>query len=123
MELVYARMSAAFVPPECARMRLASSATLGTIRTGGFSLGIVLGAMAELDEGGTHDEHPRSKTKYEGDITLDHVALKVSPASQDEIAARLDAAARPYRVIDHGYCRSLYVTDPDGLSVESDARG
>jgi catechol 2,3-dioxygenase-like lactoylglutathione lyase family enzyme len=50
--------------------------------------------------------------------TLDHIALNITPEGQDELIGRLDAAGRPYRLIDHGYCRSLYVPDPDELSVE-----
>lgn len=50
--------------------------------------------------------------------TLGHIALNVDAATQEELAARLDAAGHGYRVIDHGYCVSLYVADPDGLSVE-----
>ena len=47
-----------------------------------------------------------------------HIALKVSPATQDEIRDRCAAAGVATRTIDHGYCTSLYVTDPDGLAVE-----
>ena len=50
--------------------------------------------------------------------TLNHVALAVDAAAQVAIAARLDENALRYRVVDHGYCRSLYVTDPDNLTVE-----
>jgi catechol 2,3-dioxygenase-like lactoylglutathione lyase family enzyme len=47
-----------------------------------------------------------------------HIALKVSPATQDEIRGRCEAAQVATRTLDHGYCTSLYVTDPDGLTVE-----
>jgi len=30
----------------------------------------------------------------------------------------LRAAAVAHRLVDHGYCRSLYVVDPDDLTVE-----
>jgi glyoxylase I family protein len=50
--------------------------------------------------------------------SLNHVALEVTSEGQAEAARRLDAAGVRYRVIDHGYCRSLYVADPDGLAVE-----
>lgn len=50
--------------------------------------------------------------------TLDHIALKVSPTTQDELVKRIDAAGLRHRLINHGYCRSLYVNDPDGLGVE-----
>jgi len=47
-----------------------------------------------------------------------HIALKVSPAAQDAIRGRCEAAGVATRTMDHGYCTSLYVTDPDGLMVE-----
>jgi catechol 2,3-dioxygenase-like lactoylglutathione lyase family enzyme len=47
-----------------------------------------------------------------------HVAFKTSAAIQQALQDRLAAAACPTRVIDHGYCRSLYATDPDGLNLE-----
>jgi catechol 2,3-dioxygenase-like lactoylglutathione lyase family enzyme len=50
--------------------------------------------------------------------TLDHIAVQVTSGGQEELIGRLEAAGRPYRVVDHGYCRSLYVNDPDGLGLE-----
>jgi glyoxylase I family protein len=47
-----------------------------------------------------------------------HIALKVSPATQGEIRDRCEAAGVTTRTIDHGYCTSLYVSDPDGLRLE-----
>jgi glyoxylase I family protein len=47
-----------------------------------------------------------------------HIALAASAATQDEIQRRLEAANIPVRVRDHGYCKSIYATDPDGLVVE-----
>ena len=32
--------------------------------------------------------------------------------------ARLAQAELAHRVVDHGYCRSLYVSDPDGSTLE-----
>lgn len=50
-----------------------------------------------------------------------HIALNVDRATQDAVAARLEAAG--YRepqtfILEHGYCRSLYVEDPNGMIVE-----
>jgi len=50
-----------------------------------------------------------------------HIALKVDQATQDEIEKRLRAA--DYKeprifVLEHGYCRSLYAVDPDGMICE-----
>jgi catechol 2,3-dioxygenase-like lactoylglutathione lyase family enzyme len=47
-----------------------------------------------------------------------HVALKVTRATFHEIDRRVTAAGVSRRITDHGYCRSLYVTSPDGLRVE-----
>jgi glyoxylase I family protein len=48
----------------------------------------------------------------------DHVALDASPDTQAAIAARADDQGIFNITIDHGYCTSLYVSDPDGLLVE-----
>jgi glyoxylase I family protein len=50
-----------------------------------------------------------------------HIALNVSKEAQAEIERRLKAAG--YKepdsfVLEHGYCRSVYVTDPNGMIVE-----
>jgi glyoxylase I family protein len=50
-----------------------------------------------------------------------HIALKCDAETQNQIKARLAAAG--YRepdtfALEHGYCTSLYVTDPNGMIVE-----
>jgi catechol 2,3-dioxygenase-like lactoylglutathione lyase family enzyme len=50
-----------------------------------------------------------------------HIALNVDAETQAGIASRLAKAG--YRepdtyVLEHGYCRSLYITDPNGMIVE-----
>ncbi len=50
-----------------------------------------------------------------------HIALNVDPETQQVVEQRLAAAG--YRapdtyVLEHGYCRSLYVVDPNGMIVE-----
>jgi glyoxylase I family protein len=50
-----------------------------------------------------------------------HVALKVTSELQQQIHERLAAAAwKPdgTYVLEHGYCRSLYTEDPNGLLLE-----
>jgi glyoxylase I family protein len=50
-----------------------------------------------------------------------HIALNVDQATQDGVAARLAAAGykEPQTfVLEHGYCRSLYVEDPNGMLLE-----
>ncbi len=50
-----------------------------------------------------------------------HIALKVDQATQAAIEQRIQAAG--YKdpdtfVLEHGYCRSLYIKDPNGLILE-----
>jgi glyoxylase I family protein len=50
-----------------------------------------------------------------------HIALKVDEATQQGIEQRVAAAGikEPQTfVLEHGYCRSLYVTDPNGMILE-----
>ncbi|MES2605568.1 MAG: VOC family protein [Pseudomonadota bacterium] len=50
-----------------------------------------------------------------------HIALKVDKAHQQELLARVKAANYPtekYYFLEHGYCNSLYVLDPDNMIVE-----
>lgn len=47
-----------------------------------------------------------------------HIALKVSEEVQGEIRRRCEAAGINTETLNHGYCTSLYVSDPDGLMVE-----
>jgi catechol 2,3-dioxygenase-like lactoylglutathione lyase family enzyme len=49
---------------------------------------------------------------------FDHFAMMVDPATQDEIRVRLEANGFQVYLMDHGYVRSIYVTDPDGLNLE-----
>ena len=50
--------------------------------------------------------------------SFDHVAFKVSDRTYDEIIARLQRTGEKFRETDHGYCKSVYATSPDGLIVE-----
>jgi len=50
-----------------------------------------------------------------------HIALKVDQEAQQAIEQRLKAAGyqEPQTfVLEHGYCRSVYVTDPNGMILE-----
>jgi glyoxylase I family protein len=52
---------------------------------------------------------------------FNHVALRVDVETQQAIEGRLKAAGykEPQMyVLDHGYCRSVYAVDPDGMIVE-----
>ena len=47
-----------------------------------------------------------------------HVAIKVKSLDQDRIASLLNKHGFSIDKIFHGYCTSIYVTDPDGLCIE-----
>ncbi|MES2292736.1 MAG: VOC family protein [Pseudomonadota bacterium] len=49
-----------------------------------------------------------------------HVAIEVDAEGQKAIEQRLqdNGYADKIYVLDHGYCRSVYATDPDGMIVE-----
>lgn len=50
-----------------------------------------------------------------------HIALNVDAETQAEIEGRLMAAGYElpnFYVLEHGYCRSIYAVDPNGMTVE-----
>ena len=50
-----------------------------------------------------------------------HIALHVDAATQEAIEQRIQAAgytAPDTFVLEHGYCRSVYIKDPNGMLVE-----
>jgi len=47
-----------------------------------------------------------------------HLAMNGSPEYQAAVKERADAAGLAHRTINHGYCTSLYLDDPDGHVVE-----
>ena len=49
---------------------------------------------------------------------FNHIALAVSPELQEQIKLKLEKAGHKTTFIDHGYCQSLYVQDPDNLTLE-----
>ena len=58
------------------------------------------------------DEHPVDLN------SPGHIAFECDAETQQGIKARLEANGHPVRVTDHGYCVSLYVTDPNNLRLE-----
>ncbi|MYR58200.1 VOC family protein, partial [Streptomyces sp. SID625] len=50
-----------------------------------------------------------------------HLAFKVEAETQEAMLKRVEAAGRAEtnaHVLDHGFCVSLYITDPNGLILE-----
>lgn len=78
-----------------------------------------------LEDGGclaffqfANPETTETHAKMASQSPFDHVALAATAEVQAAVEARAkDAGIASYR-IDHGYCESLYLRDPDGLVVE-----
>ena len=49
---------------------------------------------------------------------FDHVALAVTTALQQQVHERASARGVDTITVDHGYCVSMYLRDPDGMVVE-----
>lgn len=50
---------------------------------------------------------------------VNHIAVRADAARVEEVKARLaEAGVRTEMELDHGWCRSLYVTDPNGILIE-----
>ena len=47
-----------------------------------------------------------------------HSAFKVTQRTFDELKIRLDTAGVPPRIVDHGYCVSMYLKTPDDMKLE-----
>ncbi len=68
--------------------------------------------------------HQDDQQEFDPELTpspFRHIALFVDEETQDAIKARLDASeygGDSTYVLEHGYCRSLYATDPNGLLLE-----
>jgi streptogramin lyase len=56
----------------------------------------------------TQAEKPQISSHY-------HIALKVGEATYADLKHRLDRAGERFRETDHGYCKSIYTTTPDGM--------
>ena len=59
----------------------------------------------------TQAEKPKVSSHY-------HIALKVGDGTYDELKGRLNRAGEKFRETDHGYCKSIYTTTPDGMILE-----
>lgn len=77
-----------------------------------------------LEDGGAiaYFQHAGAEpVEYTGPQVNFHIAFKVDDESQKGIIQRLKEDGYPdsaIRVTDHGYCVSMYVTDPNGLRLE-----
>jgi catechol 2,3-dioxygenase-like lactoylglutathione lyase family enzyme len=52
-------------------------------------------------------------------VWVNHVAFDATAERQEEVRARMaEAGIEPLMEVDHGWCHSLYFTDPNGIMVE-----
>ncbi|MDA3040025.1 MAG: VOC family protein [Actinomycetota bacterium] len=64
------------------------------------------------------DPADQAEMRLDSRDSLNHVALNTDAATQQVVRERLDTAGVGHRSVNHGYCVSLYILDPDGLTVE-----
>jgi len=67
------------------------------------------------------DRKDQSKFSLHSGDALHHIALKVDKGTQEAIKKRIKVAGYKKSdtfVLEHGYCRSLYIKDPNGLILE-----
>jgi glyoxylase I family protein len=68
--------------------------------------------------------NPQDAEEFKTDINFTawrHIALKVDQGTQDAIRDRAVSAGytdKEVFTLDHGYCVSFYITDPNGLQLE-----
>ncbi len=55
---------------------------------------------------------------YRGQTAFVHASVSVSSEFQAQVRARVEAAGIDSFYVDHGYCQSFYIKDPDGLNFE-----
>jgi len=85
---------------------------------------VELGAFYRLGDGSAlaffnfADPKKRAEWKAKQQSLFVHVSLLVERSTQNEILARLKENGLEPFSIDHGYCYSIYIRDPDGLLVE-----
>ncbi len=51
-------------------------------------------------------------------LWVNHIALSRTEEQTEAIVGRLSEAGHGTYVLEHGWCRSTYVTDPNGISLE-----
>lgn len=64
------------------------------------------------------DPDDQAEMKLDSQSSLNHVALSSTLEDQERVRDSLDSVGLTHRTTNHGYCISLYITDPDGLTIE-----
>lgn len=78
--------------------------------------------LAFFDLHGVGEAEGWSSAVSEGNglpVWVNHIAFKADEAKQEEVRQRMSAdGIEPILDVDHGWCRSLYYLDPNGIMVE-----
>jgi catechol 2,3-dioxygenase-like lactoylglutathione lyase family enzyme len=64
------------------------------------------------------DAQKQAEWKAKEQSLFVHISFLVEEATQEEIEERLSTAGIKSFQIDHGFCKSIYVKDPNGLMLE-----
>ncbi|MFC0400704.1 VOC family protein [Paraburkholderia rhizosphaerae] len=81
-------------------------------------------AFYELGDGSTlafftfDDPEKQAAWKEKEQSLFVHISLLVEAATQDEVEQRLTRAGFEPLMLQHGFCTSLYIKDPNGLMLE-----
>jgi len=81
-------------------------------------------AFYELGDGSTlafftfDDPEKQAAWKEKEQSLFVHISLLVAASTQDEIEQRLKKAGYEPLMLQHGFCTSLYIKDPNGLMLE-----
>ena len=77
-------------------------------------------AFFQVNKVGERDDYVTDVSDGVGlPVWVNHCAFRATAQKQDEVRERMDAAGiKPLMDVDHGWCRSLYYLDPNGIMVE-----
>jgi glyoxylase I family protein len=80
----------------------------------------------ELSDGGAlaffqfaePEDYENFRPRHPREARFSHIALKIDAQGFEAAEKRLKEKGVSYRLTDHGYCQSIYVTTPDELKLE-----
>ena len=103
-------------------MRVVATTMAGPMRHYFFEIGPQnTVAFFEVKDAGTFDKGAGSPPPLPIPIQMDHLSFNLpDEAALEQLRKRLDAAGSEVtEIVDHGFVRSVYFTDPNGIALEA----